>query len=206
MNICAVAGVASIGIRCAPAEVFGAHRKPQGISADGRPLASASYSRDREIAIWISAAARGARIIIAIAADQAAVSFLFVAPPAKTAEDHRPLRHMWQHADGAGECCGDRADQNVAIANVTEFVRHHALEFVPGEQLQDSLGRRNGSMLRIRPVAKAFGASEGMTYTFGIGIFIFSARSCVTAHSIGASASVASRALYIRNTILSLNQ
>ena len=35
-----------------------------------RVAASASYSREREIAIWISMAAMGARIIMAIAADR----------------------------------------------------------------------------------------------------------------------------------------
>ena len=77
MNMCAVEGEASMGIRLDQVSSF--CRPP--ISGYGEPTylalaASASYSREREMAIWISMAAMGARIIMAMAAERAAAVFV----------------------------------------------------------------------------------------------------------------------------------
>ena len=66
MNMCAVAGLASSGTRLRD-RVDLAQRvgQPVGLPAICAPPASAANSREREIAIWISIAAIGARIIIA---------------------------------------------------------------------------------------------------------------------------------------------
>ena len=65
MNMCAVAGEASIGMRCdQPSSFCSPLIKPSGEPQYLAAVASAANSRVREIAIWISMAAIGARIII----------------------------------------------------------------------------------------------------------------------------------------------
>src|SRR6185369_17833936 len=46
---------------------------------------------------------------------------------------------------------GDRADQDVAVVDVPEFVREHALEFLFVEQVQNACGDGDGGVLRVAP-------------------------------------------------------
>ena len=65
MNMWAVAGWAFIGIfREAEAIFFRALARPWGFLTKEAPAASAAYSLDLDMAIWISIAASGARIIM----------------------------------------------------------------------------------------------------------------------------------------------
>src|SRR5439155_21932825 len=69
MNMCAVAGLASSGTTCDAASSFlSALARPSGPPAIAAPPASASNSRDREIAAWINIAAIGARMSVASSA------------------------------------------------------------------------------------------------------------------------------------------
>src|SRR6267154_2770316 len=83
------------------------------------PVASASYSRARETASWINMAAIGAKI-------QAS-----------------------QNSDSTGKSRGNRRDQDIAIANVAQFVGQHAFELFVIEDIQNSLSHGNGRVLRI---------------------------------------------------------
>ena len=66
MNMCAVAGLAASGTRFDAASIFRkASASPYGLPVICAPPASAENSREREIAIWISIAAIGARMIVA---------------------------------------------------------------------------------------------------------------------------------------------
>src|SRR5574344_1768768 len=58
----------------------------------------------------------------------------------------------------------------------------------------------------LRPVAKAFGTSERMMHTFGIGSSALAARRCTRRYSSGACSEETSWAPYARSTMLSLNQ
>ena len=66
----------------------------------------------------------GARIIIDDRAESATT--IVVTTAAKAAEDHSPLRDVGNHADRTGDGSGDRADQDVAILHVRQFMRHHS--------------------------------------------------------------------------------
>lgn len=55
----------------------------------------------------------------------------------------------------------------------------------------------------LRPVAKALGASVGLTWSRGIGCPASAARSCTIRYITGCSSSVTGRARMARNAILS---
>ena len=66
MNRCAVAGLAMSGAARAAASIFwSACARPWGPPAIPAPPWSAANSREREIAAWMTSAARGARMAVA---------------------------------------------------------------------------------------------------------------------------------------------
>ena len=90
-----------------------------------------------------------------------------------TAKQRGPVAHARDHGDGAGQGGGHRADEDVAIAHVAKLVRQHALHLLVGQQVQDALVMATEACCGLRPVAKALGESDGMTYIFGMGMPIF---------------------------------
>ncbi len=129
MNMCAVAGLASSGIRFAVASIFlSASTRPYGLPAMPRRRASAANSRDREIAAWISIAASGARIIVASSAIGFEPSSSSRRPPPKNAANWA-IRASIMIA--ARHRRGHRADEDVAVLDVRQLVRDHAFEFSP---------------------------------------------------------------------------
>ncbi len=102
---------------------------------------SASNSRDRETAIWISEAAIGARIATA-----STTSGLPPAPVA-AAEHRRVHRDLRHERDRRGDRGGDRADQDVTVLHVHQLVGHHALDLVSGQRLQQTLGGAHDRVL-----------------------------------------------------------
>ena len=86
------------------------------------------------------------------------VAALAVAP----AEQHRQLREVGQERDDGRERGGDRADEDVAVADVRELVAEHAAQLALVEQLEDALGDADGGVLRVaarsrRRSARAWG-------------------------------------------------
>ena len=80
--------------------------------------------------------------------DASASAALFAVASAHAAEDHSPLGNVGQESDCPRERGRDRTDQDVAIADVAEFVGDHALEFVVIEQTENALRDRDGSVMR----------------------------------------------------------
>ena len=94
--------------------------------------ASASYSREREMAIWISMAAMGARIIMAIAPMHCRRRGRRGATAAEKEG------HAGQHGDGGGERGGHGADEDIAVQHVAELVGHDAFDLAVVHDLQDA--------------------------------------------------------------------
>ena len=66
-----------------------------------------------------------------------------VATVAVAAAEHRRVdRHLRHERDRRGDRGGDRADQDVAVLDVHQLVRHHALDLVGRERLQQAPGWR----------------------------------------------------------------
>ncbi len=136
MNMCAVAGEASIGIRFDQVSSFcRALIRPFGDPVYWAAAPSAENSRVREIAIWISIAAIGPMIIISRAAYGLPPSSSSL--PASAPEKHPEMREV-----GQGGCQGrrDGTDQNIAMKDVAQFVRDDALKFPVIHQAQDAGG------------------------------------------------------------------
>jgi hypothetical protein len=66
-----------------------------------------------------------------------------------TAKNSRPLGHLRQVADGAGQSCGDRADENVAISHVRQFMAQYAGELALIENAANPGRDRDCGMVRI---------------------------------------------------------
>src|SRR5581483_5083772 len=164
MNRCAVAGEASIGIRFDHVSSF---CRPL-ISGYGEPMylaeaASASYSRDREIAIWISIAAIGARIIISSGPN--------IPPPRSSSS----LRGPNQNAI--------RASIVMVAASIaaTELVRMSRCSTCPSScattpsisvsfiNCRIPVVNATEACDGLRPVANAFGDCSGISHSLGMG-------------------------------------
>ena len=91
---------------------------------------SASYSRDRETAIWISEARDRGEDRHGEHRDRVAVAAAVAAT-----EHRREHRHLGHERDRRGDRSGDGADQDVAVLHVHQLVRHHALDLVTGQRL-----------------------------------------------------------------------
>ena len=117
------------------------------------PVASAEYSRWREIASWMIVAAIGASSTSAIAPISAERRLVVAADPEQ---------HVGDVGDRAADRGGDRLDQDVAVADVAELVGEHAAQLVLGEQLEDALGDRDRRVLRVAP------GREGVRLLLGI--------------------------------------
>ena len=162
MNRCAVAGLASIGICWDALPSFSsACASPNGEPTSSAPLASAWNSREREIASWIRVAAMGARIAVASRPKTPP-------PPLRSSRPPYPpniapqRRHVREDADRARERRRDRADEDVAVADVRQLVREHALELVVVHELQDPRRARDRGVVGVAPVANALGESFSM--------------------------------------------
>jgi len=94
-------------------------------------------------------------------------------PPRSRSSRSPPPSHgpNVQSGDGSRKRRRDGADQNVVVSNVRKFMSDYAFEFVIIHELQQTFGNCHRSMPRVLPVAKAFGAASGITYSFGTGRF-----------------------------------
>ena len=75
----------------------------------------------------------------------------FFSIAAAAAEDRRPLRHMRQIADRAGERRSDAADKNVAVFDVGQLVGQNAGELAFIEDASNPLRHGYRRMLRVTP-------------------------------------------------------
>ena len=73
----------------------------------------------------------------------------FVVAAVEPAEDGGPLRHVGDHHDDPGQGRGNRADQDVAVLDVGEFVGQHTGQFALGHDAQNTLGDRDRGVLRV---------------------------------------------------------
>ena len=78
----------------------------------------------------------------------------------------------------AGQRGRHRADQDIAVQHVPQFVRHHALDFVVVHQLQNARGERHRSVRRIAAGGEGVGRSSGIRYSLGMGSPMRCARPC----------------------------
>jgi len=100
MNMCAVEGLASNGRAVAARSSFSnASARAQGFRLICAPAASATYSRAREMAIWINMAASGARMARRNHTDDPTRAAPFLVVTLSTAPKHRrELRHPGQQS------------------------------------------------------------------------------------------------------------
>ena len=91
----------------------------------------------------------------------AAAVVLIVAVAAEAAENSGDLRHKCQHRYGAGNGGNHRHNQSVPVAHMSHFVRHHAGQFLAGQDAADAGGHGDGSV---------FGAAPGSKGVGGIGV------------------------------------
>ena len=155
MNMCAVAGLASSGTRCATASILrSALTRPMRRTGDrrsGRVGRELTRPRNRRLdqsgrerrQDHHEQQRRGVRALAMVAA---------------AAEEHRKPR---RHHDRRRDRRGHRADENVAVFHVRELVSDHAIEFVRAEGLQDPLGGGHRGMLRIASGRKRVGRAVG---------------------------------------------
>src|SRR5436190_12560267 len=73
----------------------------------------------------------------------AKASAAIVAVTFVSAKDHSPARNLGEVGDSSGDGGRNRTDQDVAIANVAEFVGQYAFEFFVGEQSRNSVSHRD---------------------------------------------------------------
>ena len=147
MNRCAVAGLASASDCRSAAPRCKSWRAPRRATAAGRrsaaPTRSASYSRERLMAICTSMAAIGATIMASSTPiDAERIVALSRLPPKKKAK-------LRQHADGAGQGRGDRHGQRVAVAHMRQLVRDDAGDLLLIQALQQAGRHGDGGVLRI---------------------------------------------------------
>ena len=143
---------------------------------------SASNSRERDTAIWISEAAIGARIATAEHHQRVGVATVAVA----AAEHRRVHRHLGHERDRRGDRGRDRADQDVAVLDVHQLVRHHAFDLVGGQRLQQALGGAHDGVLRAAAGGEGVGLGGGRDGDVGIGRSARSARRRIMAWNSGA--------------------
>ena len=205
MKKCAVWGEASIGIRSDARPSFSrADANPSGSPLIRAPVLSAAYSRVREMAIWMTVAASGARIAMTsipsmpppsssslrwnppkMAAHCAMLAIIMMTPARVAAIELIRMSRFWTWASSwASTPVSSRSDMMRRMPSVTA----------------------TAACCGLRPVANAFAPSSGMTYSLGIGSRARVVRVCTMRWSWGASASPTSRAPYMRRTILSENQ
>ena len=165
MNMCAVAGDASMGIRCdQPSSFCRAADQAIGRAAytwrpPRRPRIRA-YARSPSGSAWPRSAPESSS----------------EEPPPGCRDSSSSLcrgpnehRHARQQGDGRGDRRRDRADQDVPIHHVTELVRHHALHFAVVHQPSSPCVNATDEWLGLRPVAKALGECSGITQSRGTG-------------------------------------
>ena len=164
------------------------------------PVSSAKYSREREMAIWMMLAAMGARMASRNAAMGLVPPSSSLLLPPKMAANCMKLAML---------------TMTEASTPATVWIRMSRLAIWP---ISWAMTPRSSSGLRMRmmpsvtattpcsgsrPVAKALGASSGMTQTRGLGMPALAASSATMRCSRGASSSDSSRAWYMDSTILS---
>ena len=149
MNMCAVAGLASSGTaRDAASSLRSALTRPIGLPASAAPPASAAYSRDREMAVCMSMAARGAKMIVA-----RSTRGLF-APPSRlslrpVAPQNIANREITMIA--AARVAATELIKMSAMLDVRKFVCEDTFELLVVQAAQDTLGGSNGSVVGVTP-------------------------------------------------------
>ena len=145
----AAAGATCIGIRRAIAS----SRTSAWASGIGRPriwapTRSASNSRWRDTAIWISIAPIGAQQEQGDLGEGMAA--LVVAPAAEEEQ-------VGQVAERAGDARRHGGDQHVAVLDVRQLVRDHAFQLLRRHVLEDARGDRDDRLLRAAPGGEGVG-------------------------------------------------
>ena len=79
------------------------------------------------------------------------------------AEEHAELERVRDAGDHGAERGGDRRDEDVAVLDVGELVREHAAHLVDRAcGCSSPTVTASAACFGLRPVAKAFGCSDGM--------------------------------------------
>ncbi len=89
-----------------------------------------------------------------------AASAIAIAVAAAAAEHGGPSGHARQDGDGSGKGGGNGADEDVAVADMAEFVRQHAFQFVVVEQIENAGGDGDGGVIGVSSGGKGVGRSR----------------------------------------------
>ncbi len=134
------ASAASFGtLETPPAILSSAEASQSGWPQISPPSWSAAYSREREIAIWITAAASGATSTSSSVTTMLGRS----RPPAEHQAEIDDRRDRAR--DGGGHC----HDQRVAVADMGELMRDDARELLPRQMLHQAGRDRDGRIRRV---------------------------------------------------------
>ena len=127
INMDSVAGAAFIGTASTPRlNLSSAAANHKGCPQISAPEASAMYSREREIAIWMSIAAIGPRIIMS-----SIPRWSFVLPRPCHPQKETELRQI---GDCSAEGGSDRLNQNVPMFYMREFMADNTGKLFPGQE------------------------------------------------------------------------
>ena len=132
--------------------------------------------------------------------DGVGAAFLVIAA---AAEDGGELHEVGDADDDRGQHTSDGLDQDVTVGDVADLVGDDAAQLFGAEDAHDAVGDGTTPCSGSRPVAKALGASSGMTQTRGLGMPALAESSATMRCNMGASSSDSSRAWYMESTILS---
>ena len=205
MNMCAVAGDASIGTRwLAVWRRRRARARPTGLPVSSAAPASAAYSRERETASWTSNAAIGATIAIA--------SSPRTPPPSRSRSPPKPPKIAPHLAIVARN---ETAPAIVAAIEPIRMSRWRTWESSCARTPASSASfirssspsvTATAACCGLRPVAKAFGWRSGITKIRGRGRPARATSPSTIRSTRGASPGAISCAPYWARTILSENQ
>src|ERR1035437_3590006 len=73
-------------------------------------------------------------------ADRAAAT-ITIATTAEASEEFSPVGHAGEHGDRAGESGSNGTDEDVSIADMSEFVGDYAFHLFVGEQIQNAVSQ-----------------------------------------------------------------
>src|SRR5207253_2600788 len=77
------------------------------------------------------------------------------------AEHGAPHGDAGHERDPHGHGRGDRADEDVPVLDVADLVGQHALQLVPRQGVQDSLGDGHGRVVGVAPGGEGVGLGVG---------------------------------------------
>ena len=96
-----------------------------------------------------------------------AIGLLFVVVTTAAAEERAPHGDAGHERDPHGHCGRDRADEDVAVADVTDLVGQHAAQLLPVAGLEDALGDRDRGVVGVAAGGEGVGLHVGRDVELG---------------------------------------